>query len=293
MQAQPLVMELRMNTVARLTWPVAKIVHFNPVFGPATFSPGCRLSSNSEPASVSFVFSGRHDGFVLQRGITKKRTVVGGYASLCGPEPLIWLGGSGATEFIEITASSPFRRKLAEELDIGGRTDLDDIFDFFDPVIWAIAVKLRSAIRESCSLSDIERDQLLRHLYARVYIQRLGGKLRARGDGGLDRTRLNRVLEYIETQLQTELTIDDLARTAALSPFHFMRAFRRSMGISPHQYVRGRRLERARQLIRKGVAPKEVAGRTGYDSLSHFRAAYLIHFGYSSDIEIKQNRTFQ
>ena len=72
-------------------------------------------------------------------------------------------------------------------------------------------------------------------------------------------------------------------REVALSPFHFVRAFRQSTGLTPHRYVRGRRLERARDLIVSGTLIRDVAARVGYESLSHFHAAYRAHFGADCD----------
>src|SRR5215470_4357786 len=63
---------------------------------------------------------------------------------------------------------------------------------------------------------------------------------------GLDRRRLFRVLDHIEANLEGDLTIDTMAAVACLSRYHFSRAFKKAMGQSPHRYVSGRRLERAK-----------------------------------------------
>src|SRR5215813_4949210 len=66
---------------------------------------------------------------------------------------------------------------------------------------------------------------------------------------GLDRRRLFRVLDYIEANLEGDLTIDRLASIACLSRFHFARAFKAAIGQSPHRYVSRKRLERAMALL--------------------------------------------
>jgi AraC-like DNA-binding protein len=66
---------------------------------------------------------------------------------------------------------------------------------------------------------------------------------------GLDRRRLSRVLDYIEANLEEDLTVDELAGIACLSRFHFARAFKTAIGRSPHQYVSAKRLERAKALL--------------------------------------------
>lgn len=66
---------------------------------------------------------------------------------------------------------------------------------------------------------------------------------------GLDRRRLLRVLDYIEANLEGNLSLDRLASIACLSRYHFARAFKQAVGHSPHRYVSGRRLEHAKVLL--------------------------------------------
>ena len=60
------------------------------------------------------------------------------------------------------------------------------------------------------------------------------------------------VTDYISDRLEEELSLNELAAIAQLSPYHFSRAFKQSTGISPHQYVIQCRVERAKQLLRQG-----------------------------------------
>jgi AraC family transcriptional regulator len=65
----------------------------------------------------------------------------------------------------------------------------------------------------------------------------------------LDQRRLFRVLEYIEANLEGDLTLDNMASIACLSRYHFARAFKQAVGQSPHRYVSAKRLERAKTLL--------------------------------------------
>ena len=69
---------------------------------------------------------------------------------------------------------------------------------------------------------------------------------------GLDRRRLSRVLNYIEANLEGDLSIERMAAIACLSRFHFARSFRQAVGQSPHRYVSAKRLERAKALLMHG-----------------------------------------
>jgi AraC family transcriptional regulator len=57
------------------------------------------------------------------------------------------------------------------------------------------------------------------------------------------------MLDYIEANLEGELTIDRMASIACLSKYHFARAFKQAVGQSPHRYVSAKRLERAKALL--------------------------------------------
>jgi AraC family transcriptional regulator len=66
---------------------------------------------------------------------------------------------------------------------------------------------------------------------------------------GLDQRRLFRVLDYVEANLEGDLTIDRMASIACLSRYHFARAFKQAVGQPPHRYVGAKRLERAKALL--------------------------------------------
>jgi AraC-like DNA-binding protein len=78
------------------------------------------------------------------------------------------------------------------------------------------------------------------------------GTLSRLAQQGLERHRLSRVLDYIDANLEGELTLDRLAGIACLSRFHFARAFKAAVGQSPHQHVSAKRLERAKELLIRG-----------------------------------------
>lgn len=87
---------------------------------------------------------------------------------------------------------------------------------------------------------------------------------------GLAAERLQRVRRFIEDHLDGDLSLDRLAAVAYLSPYHFARRFKVSTGMTPHQYVVSRRVERAQALLlagEDGIA--HVATRVGFSSQSH------------------------
>ncbi len=91
-----------------------------------------------------------------------------------------------------------------------------------------------------------------------------------RARGGLAPAALRRIAAFVDAHLDAALAIQDLAAVAGLSPYHFARAFKRSVGEAPHRFVLRRRIERARALIeRGGLGLAEIAAAAGFSSQSH------------------------
>ncbi len=91
-----------------------------------------------------------------------------------------------------------------------------------------------------------------------------------------ERTRpVRRALDYLQARLGDSVTLDDLADHAGLDKYHLCRAFRAQIGMPPHAYLTRLRIVRAKELLRDGARPGDVAARVGlYDQSQlhrHFR----------------------
>jgi AraC family transcriptional regulator len=93
--------------------------------------------------------------------------------------------------------------------------------------------------------------------------------------GGLSRSRLNRVVEYIHAHLDDNLELSKLSEVAGLNVYHFARAFKQSTRESPHQYVLRRRIEHAKELLcQPQLSVIEASARTGFVDQSHFSKVF-------------------
>jgi transcriptional regulator GlxA family with amidase domain len=83
---------------------------------------------------------------------------------------------------------------------------------------------------------------------------------------------LQPVLTWMQSNLHREMTVEDLARRAAMSPRTFARRFRAETGTTPHQWVTAQRLLLAERLLEETDAPIEVvAGRAGFGNAATLR----------------------
>lgn len=94
-------------------------------------------------------------------------------------------------------------------------------------------------------------------------------------DGGLGPKQIQRVLEYIEDNLKNKLTVADLANLVELSRFHFIRAFKKSTGIPPHQFILRRRVERAKEMLADDrISVTEVSLGVGFNGLTQLTRVF-------------------
>jgi len=89
-------------------------------------------------------------------------------------------------------------------------------------------------------------------------------------------------MAHIEQSASAELRLSELAATAGLSPFHFLRLFKRETGITPHRFLVQTRIRRAVQLLRETSRPvTTIAFEVGFGDLSNFINAFRREVGVS------------
>lgn len=95
--------------------------------------------------------------------------------------------------------------------------------------------------------------------------------------GGVGIRVLRCARDYLIEHWNEDVGLDFLARKCGLSRYHFLRAFRREFGVPPHQFQIAVRIEKARDLLRAGVAMSEI--EAGFADQSHFIRAFRRQMG--------------
>lgn len=96
------------------------------------------------------------------------------------------------------------------------------------------------------------------------------------------RQRLFRSRDYLATHLDQPVCLEDAARAACLSQFHYHRLFTRAFGETPHAFLTKRRIEQAKRLLARDQLPvTEVCMAVGYESLGTFSARFRAAVGSS------------
>jgi AraC family transcriptional regulator len=101
-----------------------------------------------------------------------------------------------------------------------------------------------------------------------------------KASGGLAPGALRMSLERLSSGNDEDLSLGALAEATNLSRFHFCRAFKRSTGLAPHEWLRHRRMEQAMTMLRDpGMQITDIAGIMSYGTLTAFCVAFKRHTG--------------
>jgi transcriptional regulator GlxA family with amidase domain len=100
--------------------------------------------------------------------------------------------------------------------------------------------------------------------------------------GGLRPAVVRRLREHIDNNMDQRISVESLARLANLSVCYFVRAFKQSVGLTPHDYLIRRRVERTMELLSgTDMSLSEIALAAGFADQSHCARRFRQHVGMS------------
>ncbi len=205
--------------------------------------------------------------------------------ALVDGKPKSWIQGDGQTEvlpagiqgvwtdadpvtMLEIKLSHRYLRSVAAGMEVDpDRVSLSHRFQLCEPRIDRIARALQAEFQSGRPPE-------------RLYVESLGTALTVSllnhyidappVPQGLSKPQRRRVIEYIDSHLDADLSLARLAAVAGLGTTHFQALFKQSTGSPVHQYVVRRRVEHALRELRRGNRSiAEVAAATGFAHQSH------------------------
>jgi len=160
------------------------------------------------------------------------------------------------------------------------RTESLDALVFDDPALTRVSLSLVDAI--GVGAPDLYAQSAAQFLATHLLSLQSRWPSRHGDDrrpGTLSDRRLRRVLEYMDAKYMEPLSLDDLAREAGVSRFHFVRLFRAQVGVTPYRYVvRLRMTAAAAMLAGTDLSVQDIALSCGYHTAGHFAAAFRRHF---------------
>ena len=255
---------------------------------------GLALESHTVPAGlihrhehpehfIELVFDGNVSYEVSERGQTRR------FISQPGTICLLPRGAEHEVNWLResqhiVVALKPCRlSNVLEEAAHENNIELREHWNLIDRHISALLMEMMADLKDGSPAGTLYGESLANSLA--VYLLKRHSNVTKRLEpyrGGLSRSTLNRVLEYVNANLSDRLVLGELAKVAGINVYHFARAFKQSTGESPHQYVLRRRIEQARELLgHSQVSIIETSARTGFVDQSHFSKVFRRIVGVS------------
>ncbi len=125
---------------------------------------------------------------------------------------------------------------------------------------------LNSMVKPSAELDS----SLKLHLFLRTLITNYSNQGGGVSPKASCQISLKRAKEFIQDNYQKDFSLQELARYSLLSPYHLARQFKKQYGLSPFQYLRNFRVEKAKELLRNSSSITQVALEVGFFDHSHF-----------------------
>ncbi len=184
-------------------------------------------------------------------------------------------------EWIHCYLEPTFVAQIAHEWVNPDRVELLLTRKIADPLIAQIGLALKSSLEVdgvgsrfyADSMATALSAHLLRHYSTRNH------QFREHEDG-LSKQKLRQAIEYIQEHLGEDLSLSEIANELGMSQYYFCHLFKRSTGISPHQYLIQQRIEQAKHLLKQPERTiTSVALECGFANQSHFAKYFRKHTG--------------
>jgi AraC-like DNA-binding protein len=146
----------------------------------------------------------------------------------------------------------------------------------------AHAANACAAALENRIESPVRASELARAIVTALYDETIGERVNPELSTRARRAFVFDVEQFCWQNLSRPIGVEDMARVARMSRYHFSRQFERARGISPGRYLASLRLDEARRLLTGGGRTvKEVAERCGYGDANYFCKVFRRNFGVS------------
>jgi AraC family transcriptional regulator len=223
-----------------------------------------------------------------QEGAAVPGEIRGGAALLSAPGDSLQASSAGRAEFVVVNLSPVFvldaaaraRLTRSDSVVIFRARSIED-----DERLARLARDLADELLEEGAGQELIVGAIVEHALVHT-LRRYANVRRSEhmelSRAGLVDRRIRLAVELMHAHMHRELSLEEIASAAHLSPFHFSRLFKKLTGATPHAYLASLRAARARDLLAEtDLSVTEVGARVGYMSSSHFSKAFRQSTGIS------------
>ena len=263
-------------------------VPWNNIFLAYYQHPAAEIRQHTIPYHVLEVIDSdsrsHHDRRMAENNLSYQ--ISGGETFLCPANISHSTSWEEQLNFTVIVFEPLFFEQVAHEVTSCAQIELIPQSQVFDPLIQSIINALKADLEAGCPAGRLYGESLstalVMHLLKQFSVsQRLPLDYRS----GLSQRKLRQIIDYIQAYLAEDISLNDLADVAGMSPFYFSRLFKQSMLLTPHQYVIKQRVELAKQLLTQPVySIAEIGLLCGFAHQSHFSRHFRRLVGVSPKV---------
>jgi len=195
---------------------------------------------------------------------------------LLGPGEMPARRSTGDVEFLALELAPKFVLWAADELVANGPFEVERLWAVKDEQLRYIVLTLHNELMAKCPSGRLFGEYMGLSFATALLANHSAGSTRlSQYRGGLSPYKLRQVTDYIRDNLSNNLSLAEMANLLQMGPCHFARAFKESTGLSPHQYVLRRRVERALQMLKETPSNlADIAYDLGFSSQGHFTTVF-------------------
>ena len=167
--------------------------------------------------------------------------------------------------------------KIARQIDEASSPSVEFRSRFYsDPECLRLLVRLYACLQDSPSA--LEKESAFLEVFS-LLIYRHAVTRPQNNPIGSDKGRVRRAIEILNDCLEEKISLDALSHQLDCTPYHLIRLFKKTSGLTPYAYLLHLRLEQAREQIRRGQQLVEVALETGFSDQSHMTRHFKTLYG--------------
>jgi AraC family transcriptional regulator len=188
-------------------------------------------------------------------------------------------------EVIVCAMQPKFVSEIEEELDKRPLGSLRPLYGASDPPLSHLVLLLLAEAEGGGQFGALYADSLATAITTRLIHTARLAQPQSQKASALPRHALRRVVEFMRENLDAQLNLQTLAKESGYSRSHFLQMFQAATGQTPHRYLLGMRLEKARTLMTKrSIRLIDVAALCGFSSPANFSTAFRSQYGFTPSL---------